>query len=75
MIIDLILNRKDGQTYDVNSFADMASKYADTFADYRIINALGMGTEKDIKKVLCNYIKRNNYNNNLCNYINQQNWL
>lgn len=75
MIIDLILDRKEGKKYNVNEFADMVSKYNTDLADYRIINALGMGTEERVKEELCNYVVGYGYSDKICDYIKSVNWL
>lgn len=75
MLIDLILDRKDGQAYDVNVFADRAGKYAHDLADYRVINALGMGTEEDVKKALCDYVVGYGYRDKICDFVNSVNWI
>ena len=74
MIIDLILDRKGGSSYKVKEFYDNVMAYEEG-TDYEISRALDGGTEKDVKKALCDYIINNDYNPKICNYINKVTWL
>ena len=74
MIIDLILDRKDGHEYKAKEFYDNVMAYEEG-TDYKISRALDGGTEKDVKKALCDYIINNDYNPKICNYINRVTWL
>jgi len=71
MVIDFILDRKDGYGYDTKEFYDACMAYE----EFDIARALDSGTEKDVKKALCNYIIDNDYNKSICKYINSVNWL
>ena len=73
MIIDLILDRKDGYKYNVEDFYRDCVEYGEV--GFEITRALDSGTEKDVKQALCNYIIENGYNKNICKYINSVNWL
>lgn len=42
---------------------------------FGITAAMDGGTEEDVKRELCKYIKDNEYNMELCEYINSVNWL
>jgi hypothetical protein len=42
---------------------------------FGITAAMDGGTEEDVKRELCKYIKDNEYNMELCEYINKVNWL
>lgn len=78
MIIDLILDRKDGYAYDPKEFYDEVTEYASDFdANYMrdIARALDSGTNKDIQKALCKYIDIESYNPKIKDYINSVNWL
>lgn len=74
MIIDLILDRKDGQEYNPREFYFEVLDYGGIFAE-RITRAMDCGTEKDIKNQLCRYIIQCLYNEDICDYINSVNWL
>ena len=74
MIVDLILDRKDGHPYRAKEFYDNVMAYEEG-TDYERSRALDGGTEKDVKKALCDYIINNDYNPKICNYINKVTWL
>jgi hypothetical protein len=74
MIIDLILDRKGGSSYKAKEFYDNVMAYEEG-TDYEISRALDGGTEEDVRKALCDYIIRNDYNPKICNYINKVTWL
>ena len=71
MVIDYILDRKDGYGYDVKKFYDACMAYE----EFDIARALDSGTEKDVKKALCDYVIYNDYPKSICKYINSENWL
>ena len=71
MVIDYILDRKDGYRYDVKEFYDACMAYE----EFDIARALDSGTEKDVKKALCDYVIYNDYPKSICKYINSENWL
>ena len=72
MIIDLILDRKNGYGYDVKEFYDACMAH---YEEFDIARALDSGTEKDVKKALCDYVIYNDYPKSICKYINSENWL
>ena len=75
MIIDLILDRKDGFAYNAHDFYCDVMDYENDFNFNPIISrAMDSGTEKDVKNALCKYIKDNNYNPEICDYINSVKW-
>lgn len=83
MIIDLILDRKDFGTiftdrqgsvkYNANDFYRAVFDYGEIGFD--ITRALDYGTEQDVKKALCDYIDKGQYNPNIKDYINSVKWL
>lgn len=73
MIIDLILDRKDGRDYNVKKFYNDVTKYGSIGID--IASALDGGTNEDVQKALCTYIKNNDYNADICTYIESVDWL
>lgn len=77
MIIDEILERKEGMPYNSKEFYDYVSYWAETDNDVGtgIARALDGGTEEDVKRELCKYIKEQGYNPEICDYINSVNWL
>ena len=77
MIIDLILDRKDGHEYSARAFysevvAHSASNPTDSAT---IATAFRLGKEKMVRFALCNYIRNNGYNEEICEYINSVEWL
>ncbi|MBR6403779.1 MAG: hypothetical protein IKS48_10390 [Eubacterium sp.] len=76
MIIDLILDRKDGEPYNPKDFYTNVLAYEDVFKfEPTISKAMDYGEEEDVKRALCDYINRQNYNPSICDYINSVNWL
>jgi hypothetical protein len=76
MIIDLILDRKDGTPYNPKEFYNDVMEYESVFnLDRSISSALDYGDEKEIKKALCDYVINQGYNKNIRNYINDVRWL
>lgn len=73
MIIDLILDRKDGIHYEPARFYYGVMNYGEV--GFGITAAMDGGTEEDVKRELCKYIIDNEYNPDICRYINKVNWL
>ena len=73
MIIDLILDRKDGRPYTSGNFYRAVNRYHPH--GVQIADALEGGEEADVKKALCNYIKRHDYNPAIKKFINSVTWL
>lgn len=74
MIIDLILDRYDGDAYDPKEFYDRVMEYEEG-TDYSISTALDGGEEEDIRRELCAYIDDGNYNPKIKDFINSVKWL
>ena len=77
MVIDLILDRKDGMSYSPEDFYRDCMQYSSTFdgiAD-AITRAMDEGTEEDVKKAICDYIRANDYNEKICDFVNSVQWL
>ena len=76
MIIDLIIDRKEGTEYNPTKFYQEVRQYEDFFElDPDISMAMDYGTEYDVRKALFKYIDENDYNANLKFYISKVNWL
>jgi hypothetical protein len=77
MIIDLILDRKDGKEYVPGDFYTGVMGYLDVFPEIviPIAEAMENGEESDVQRVLCEYIERNDYNPELCGYVRSVKWL
>lgn len=73
MIIDRILDRKDGFGYNAREFYFDCLAYGKVGDD--ITMAMDYGTESDVKRALCNYIDNNGYNPTIKNFINAVKWL
>jgi len=71
MLIDLILDRKDGKTYNAKEFYNQSRQYGSIA--YDVVDALDRGTERDVKKCLKMYIVRENYNDDIIQYIENVN--
>lgn len=77
MVIDLILDRKEGAAYSPKDFYGDCMQYSSTFngiAD-AITRAMDEGTEEDVKKAICDYIRANGYNEKICDFVNSVQWL
>lgn len=77
MIIDLILDRKDGYKYRPKDFYDYVMDYGETWPELAnpITAAMDSGTEEDVKRELCEYVIKCGYNTAICDYINSVEWL
>lgn len=73
MIIDKILDRKDGVPYKPDRFYRDILPYGKI--GHGITAAMDYGTENDVKTALCEYIIGNNYNPEICGYIWSETWL
>ena len=74
MIIDVILDRYDGDAYDPKEFYDSMMAYEEG-TDYPISRAMDSGEEEDIRRELCAYIDDSNYNPKIKDFINSVAWL
>lgn len=76
MIIDLILDRKDGEPYEARKFYRDIMEYEGIFEMFlNILSAMDYGTNEDVRKALCNYIEWGGYNPSIKEYIASQDWL
>lgn len=77
MIIDLILDRKDGEPYNAKRFYNECMEYNAIFTGIadKITAAMDYGTEKQVKAALCEYVIKNEYNPDTCDFINGCQWL
>lgn len=81
MIIDLILDRKDGEpfgdVYDARQFYFDVMQYNDLTPDAsrEITAAMDYGADADVRASLCRYIDSNGYNPEIKNYINSSMWI
>lgn len=77
MLVDLILDRRDGVSYSPSEFEEEVKEYCETFPSYiPVYKALLGGSEDDVKDELCRYIDNEWYGSPLIkDYINSVNWL
>lgn len=81
MLIDLILDRKDGEEsgepYSAAAFYRAMLPYQSEFPDIimPITRAFDNGTEEEVKLALCRYIVEQGYNGLLCGFICNREWL
>lgn len=75
MLIDLILDRKDGDKYVVRDLYNYVQDYTDNPDYMAVARALDAGTETDVISALCDYISHENYNPEICDYICSVKWL
>lgn len=72
MIIDKILDRKDGYGYDASEFYCYCNGYNEH--GNNIARAMGAGTNEDVQAAICAYIL-SEYNPKICDYVNSRDWL
>ena len=77
MIIDLILDRKDGVKYNAREFYQGVMGYGEIWPDLAdpITRAMDGGEEEDVQRELCNYVTSQDYNPDICNYIRSVKWI
>ena len=76
MLIDLILDRRDGCKFDPVDFAFSVNDYAEIFDCVRpVLAALSSHVEQAVKHALCGYVLGAGYNPEICDYINGVSWL
>lgn len=80
MIIDLIIERKDGTKYNPEDFYKDVCDYEEIFFKEddtlpAISKAMESKNEWKVKKELCWYIISQEYNPELCSYIMSVKWL
>lgn len=77
MIIDLILDRKDGEPYNPKRFYSAITGYRKTFPYITDLISLAFdyGMEEDCRRALNYYIDWGGYNPEIKMYVNSVNWL
>ena len=76
MIIDEILDRKDGGAYDAKDFYSFVMEEESIWDLPRDISrALDSGENEDVQKALCNYIIEQGYNPAICDFVKSQVWI
>lgn len=76
MIIDLILDRRDGVSFDAERFYADILDYSEIWPEMcePIISALANFDENGAKKALCQYIDDEGYNPEIKDYIYTVSW-
>lgn len=78
MIIDLILDRKDEEEQGIYHYRPH-DFYFDVLHYGKVGDgitlAMDYGEEEDVKRALCEYIERNEYNPEIKKYIMSRRWL
>ena len=77
MVIDAILDRKDGVPYNPADFYRYAMGESEVFDGMfdGLTRAMDFGTNEDVQKELNNYIISQGYNPEICDYVNSVDWL
>lgn len=76
MIVDLILDRKDGVPYNAKETYHYITECESLFnKDYPISRAFDMGTNEDVQKALSKYITDEGYNSKIIEYIKSVDWV
>lgn len=77
MIIDKILDRKDGFGYAPKDFYNYCLREEAIFPGiaHDILVEMDYGTNKSVQKALCEYITFCKYNPAICDYINSEKWV
>lgn len=78
MIVDRILDRKDGEPYNAKNFYNYCMDEMMDFGYYiggEITRAMDSRTNADVQEALCKYILEQDYNPEICDYIRSVDWL
>lgn len=75
MIIDLILDRKEGTSYEPERFYRMVRDYDVQPFSNNICYMMDYFGNRLVQKALCEYVIGCGYNPEICNYINSVCWL
>jgi hypothetical protein len=74
MLIDLILDRKSGESYNPKALYNYLMGY--DYESYQSISrAMDSAGEEEVKRALCSYIITQGYNLEIMSYILSVNWL
>lgn len=77
MIIDLILDRKDGQPYNPTYFYEEVKEYGEVWPEIAkpIMRAMLSDKSSEVQDALCRYVDEQDYNPAIKDYIRSVNWL
>lgn len=74
MIVDMILDRKDGTPYNAKAFYDYCMEEQTVFGYYiggEIATAMDIKRNEQVQAALCKYIMEQGYNPEICDYISE----
>lgn len=72
---DVPENFRSGYVWQYSARAMYTEVFGYGGVGHEITYAMDYGTEKDVKRALCDYIDRQEYNPEIKDYINSVNWL
>lgn len=78
MIVDMILDRKEGTPYNAKVFYNYCMEEWSIFKYFigeEIAKAMDAGDNKRTQAALCKYINEQGYNPEICDYINGKDWI
>lgn len=77
MIIDLILDRRDGKSYEPREFYNDVMEYRTTtpYEADAITRAMDNDNEEEMKKAIAYYILDNGYPTDILQWVLEQEWL
>ena len=75
MIVDAILDRKDGIEYNAKEFYDYVREYNLEPYSSEICEAMDEGNNQDVQFALCKYIVLERYSLNICGFIQDNKWI
>jgi len=76
MIIDLILNRKEGEPYVARDAYVYITEHESLFnKEYPISRAFDAGSNKDVQNALSKYILDGGYNPEIIKYVKSVEWV
>lgn len=73
MIIDAILDRRDGDPWDREAW-EYVREEAEIFEFAELVRALDGGRNADMRRELCAYVDRGGYNPAIKEYVNSVDW-
>lgn len=76
MLIDKILDRRDGEEYSPRDLYDYLQEEGEVFDFYwDFARIMDEGTEEEMQEALCEYVVAHGYRPELCDYIRSVDWL
>lgn len=76
MLIDKILDRRDGEEYSPRDLYNYLQEEGEVFAFYwDYARIMDEGTEKEMQDALCEYVTASGYRLDVCDYVRSVDWL